>query len=174
MRMENFLPGDPIVFQGAAPRAEDGHFTILTGECESVRFAEGSVPLLSLTSSVALRDWEQCTRIVSKGDVMAKFPRHSGFGELASLTNTKRTSTIRAAAHLASPMCQLLVPADSTMTPRTLASSSSRRRTASAMGERQIFPRHTVVMRIKVLAKDDGALVIKEDAIFGEEVHRAG
>ena len=109
MRLESFLPGDPIVFQRAAPRAEDGHFTILTGECESVRFAEGSVPLLSLTSSVALRDWEQCTRIVGKGDVMAKFPRHSGFGELASLTNTKRTSTIRAAANLAEPTCQLLI-----------------------------------------------------------------
>jgi hypothetical protein len=28
-------------------------------------------------------------------------------------------------------------------------------------------------MRIAASAKDDGALVIKEDAIFGEEVHRA-
>ena len=107
LRLENILPGDPIVFQGSISRPEDGHFTIIAGECESVRFSEGSVPLLSLTACMASRDWEQCARILNKGDVMARFPCNSGFNELSSLTNTKQTSTIRAT--LKSSGCQLLV-----------------------------------------------------------------
>jgi hypothetical protein len=42
------------------------------------------------------------------------------------------------------------------------------------MGDRQMLPRHTVVMRMGASAKDDGALVIEEDSILGEEVHGAG
>ena len=109
LRLENILPGDPIVFQGSISRPEDGHFTIIAGECESVRFSEGSVPLLSLTACMASRDWEQCARILNKGDVMARFPCYSGFNELSSLTNTKQTSTIRATGGPKSTGCQLVV-----------------------------------------------------------------
>src|SRR5690606_13030744 len=51
-----------------------------------------------------------------------------------------------------SPTCQSLVPAESTsMSPARPAASTRARNTASAVGERQMLPRHTISTRIRSL-----------------------
>ena len=74
LRIERIAPGDCIVLQGSMPRAEDGHFTVLNGECEALHFSEGSVPLLNLQTSMALRNWDECRDLLARADILARFP----------------------------------------------------------------------------------------------------
>lgn len=96
MRLECYQQGDSIIYQGQNPKAEDGQFTILTGECEVVQVQEDSVTLQRLNYCLKKKDWNSCKNILSRANVLAviKFP--AGFGELSTLTDAKRVATIRA------------------------------------------------------------------------------
>lgn len=112
IRLEFFAPGDTVLFQGDIPRTEDGHFTIFRGECEVVQFPEESVPLLKLLYLAKKKKWDEARKLLNSGQVVAKIPRLSGFGELSTLTGVKRAATIRAARKLDHPTEILVLPKD--------------------------------------------------------------
>lgn len=97
LRLEFYEPGETILFQGDLPRPEDGHFTILNGSCEVVQFPEDSLPLLKLQTLARKRRWDEAKQLLLNGQILAKIKKSSGFGELATLTNTKRAASTRTA-----------------------------------------------------------------------------
>ncbi len=96
MRLECYQQGDAIIYQGQSPKAEDGQFTILSGECEVVQVQEDSVTLQRLNYSLKKKDWNSCKNILSRANVLATIKFPAGFGELSTLTDAKRVATIRA------------------------------------------------------------------------------
>lgn len=62
-RLERFKPGDGILFQGSMPRQEDGHFTILEGECEVLQFPEESMQLMQLKEMVLKKKWDKINEV---------------------------------------------------------------------------------------------------------------
>ena len=96
-RLERFEPGDTIVCEGDIPRPEDGHFTVLSGECEIVQFPQDSRLLLKLHALSKMKDKEGVKQLLLKAKVLHRLHKPSGFGELSTSTKVKRTSSVRAA-----------------------------------------------------------------------------
>lgn len=96
LRVEFFESGETVLFQGDLPRPEDGHFTILRGQCEVLQFEEDSVPLLKLLYLAKRKKWDEAKAHLKSAQVLAKIQKLSGFGELSTLTNVKRAASIRA------------------------------------------------------------------------------
>ena len=105
MRLECYQQGDAIIYQGQSPKAEDGQFTILSGECEVVQVQEDSVTLQRLNYSLKKKDWNSCKHILSRANVLATMKFPAGFGELSTLTDAKRVATIR----VKSPLVEVVV-----------------------------------------------------------------
>ena len=95
-RLESYMPGDTIIFQGTLPRAEDGHFTILVGECDVLQFAEESLPFIKLQEFAKHRKYDDAKRLLNSVPPVATLYHPAGFGELSTLTGVKRGATIRA------------------------------------------------------------------------------
>jgi hypothetical protein len=113
LRMEVFLPGDTVLFQGDLPRAVDGHFTIINGSCEILGFQQNSIPLIKLTHLVKQHNWEEAKKILNSARKLAKIEKFGGFGELATLTGVKRGASIRANRKSEIPTDILVLPKDS-------------------------------------------------------------
>eukprot|EP01038_Epipyxis_sp_PR26KG_P013456 gene13456-18048_t len=96
LRLEFYSDNETVLFQGDFPKSEDGHFTILKGECEVLQFEDDSVPLLSLLYNAKRKKWDEAKEILKSAKILAKIPKLSGFGELSTLTNVQRAATIRA------------------------------------------------------------------------------
>ena len=96
MRLESYMPGDAILFQGALPRPEDGHFTILEGECDVLQFPEESISYVKQQQMVKRSMYEALRKHLLDNTVLATLKANAGFGELSSLTGVKRAVTVRA------------------------------------------------------------------------------
>eukprot|EP01039_Chlorochromonas_danica_P009216 gene9216-10177_t len=96
LRLEFYHPGETVLFQGDIPRPEDGHFTILRGECEVLQFPDESVPLSKLQYLAKKRRWDDAKKLIRAAQLVATIPKYSGFGELSTLTGVKRAASIRA------------------------------------------------------------------------------
>lgn len=94
LRLEYYGPGEVVIYQGDYPRMEDGHFTILSGECEVLQFTGDSVRLTKLLACARKRRWEEAKELLEAAQVVAHIPTFSGFGELSTLTGVKRAATI--------------------------------------------------------------------------------
>ena len=99
LRIEQFEPGEMILFQNTLPRSEDGLFTILCGTCDVLQFPEGSMSLLNLGVYFKNRDWDNAKEIVDSARLINTMGSPTGFGELASLALIKRTASVRASLH---------------------------------------------------------------------------
>jgi len=95
-RIESFAAGESILFQGTLPRPEDGHFTLLSGECEVLQFPEESIPFIELQKLAKRNRFDTAKKLLADSAVLATVTAPSGFGELSSLTGVKRAATIRA------------------------------------------------------------------------------
>ncbi len=95
-RLETFNPGEPILFQGTLPKAEDGHFTILKGTCDVLMYPSESVAYLKMQDYVKCSKFESAKQLLSSCSVLAEMKAPAGFGELSTLTGVKRAATIRA------------------------------------------------------------------------------
>jgi CRP-like cAMP-binding protein len=95
LRLEFYEANETVLFQGDLPRSEDGHFTILNGECEIVQFENDSVPSLKLLYLAKHKKWDEAKKHLESAQVLVKLGKLSGFGELSSLTNAKRTASVR-------------------------------------------------------------------------------
>ena len=119
-RLERYAPGEPIIFQSALPRPEDGHFTVLRGSCDCVRLPPESVAFSRLQGAVKRRQWDAARDLLghrgnesgasstaaeakdvkgnnhSHGSVLAHLLPPAGFGELSAMTNVARAVTVRA------------------------------------------------------------------------------
>lgn len=96
LRLEFFAPGDTVLFQGDVPRPEDGHFTVIQGECDVLQFPDESVPLMKLQYLAKKKRWDDAQKLLRAAQVVAKIPKYSGFGELSTLTGVRRAASIRA------------------------------------------------------------------------------
>lgn len=96
LRLEQFAPGDGILFQNTFPRAEDGLFTVLSGECDVLQFAEGSLSLIEMGRAVKEKNWEGASTMLNDARLINTMRAPTGFGELASLALIKRTASVRA------------------------------------------------------------------------------
>jgi hypothetical protein len=96
-RLERFHPGDGVIFQGQFPRPEDGHFTVISGRFEALQFPDNSIRILNVHEAVKTRSWMKVNTILKEALVLSEIMYPSGFGELATLTNTQRTASIRCA-----------------------------------------------------------------------------
>jgi hypothetical protein len=96
MRLESFQPGDPVLYQGALPKEEDGHFTILAGSCDVVQFPVDSISFIKLQQYSKKCHFEGCRKVLMDCTVLATMDARAGFGELSTLTGVKRAVTIRA------------------------------------------------------------------------------
>jgi CRP-like cAMP-binding protein len=96
IRLECFHARDGIVYQGNLPRAEDGHFTILRGECEVVQFQQNSISLLRLQDLTKRKRWDEVRSLLDQAQSLAHIVAPAGFGELNTLTAVKRSATVKA------------------------------------------------------------------------------
>ena len=110
LRLEAINHGDGIVYQNTLPKAEDGHFTILEGTCETLQFEESSIAFDDLLVALKLKKWDLCRKLLSSAEVISTLQCDSGFGQLATLSGTKRTCSIRACKDSPSPCLLLVVP----------------------------------------------------------------
>jgi CRP-like cAMP-binding protein len=97
LRLEQFEPGEVIIFQGTLPKPEDGLFTIISGSCDVVQYPPESLALLNLGVNFRKRDWDACKNTVNDARLINTMRAPSGFGEMASLALIMRTATVRAA-----------------------------------------------------------------------------
>jgi hypothetical protein len=74
---------------------EDGHFTILTGNCDVLQFPEESVALLKVLYLAKRKKWDEAKKLLMSAQILAKIYKLSGFGELSTLTGVKRAASIR-------------------------------------------------------------------------------
>jgi hypothetical protein len=95
IRLEFYGPGESVIFQGDYPRAEDGHFTIIKGECDVLQFTSDSARLTKLLFFAKKRKWEEVRSLLQSAQVVAHIPQFSGFGELSTLTGVQRAATIQ-------------------------------------------------------------------------------
>lgn len=95
LRLEFYDHGETVLVQGDIPSPEDGHFTILNGECEVLQFPEDSMQLMRLVHLAKKKRWDDVKKLLKQARVLAKIPKHSGFGELSTLTGVKRAASIR-------------------------------------------------------------------------------
>lgn len=102
LRLEFYDPGDTVIFQCDIPRQEDGHFTVLRGECDVLQFPDESVPLMKLQYLAKKKRFDDARRLLSSAQLVARIPKYSGFGELSTLTGVRRAASIRT-----SPKCNL-------------------------------------------------------------------
>lgn len=105
LRLECYYGRDGIVFQGNLPKQEDGHFTILRGECEVVQFQQNSISLLKLQGLTKRKRWDEVRQLLDFAQTLAHMTAPAGFGELNTLTAVKRAATIKAGTE----GCELLV-----------------------------------------------------------------
>jgi hypothetical protein len=95
LRLEFYGPGEAILFQGDAPRIEDGHFTIIRGSCDVLQFTGDSVRLTKLLHYARKRKFDETKKLLQSAQVVAHIPELSGFGELSTLTGVHRAATIQ-------------------------------------------------------------------------------
>ena len=93
-------------------KQEDGHFTILEGSCEAIKFDDNSMILDDLLQSIKTKNWSCARKIVELVQNYAKIPLMSGFGESDTNYNNKRTLTIVAARNSNLPCVLLILPKD--------------------------------------------------------------
>jgi CRP-like cAMP-binding protein len=105
LRLECYHPRDGVVYQGNLPRGEDGHFTVLTGECDVVQFQQNSLSLLKLQDLTKRKKWDEVRMLLEQAQSLAIISTPAGFGELNTLTAVKRAATVKAGAD----GCELLV-----------------------------------------------------------------
>ena len=96
LRLESFQPGDPILYQGALPKDEDGHLTILSGSVDVVKFPVDSISFIKLQQYAKRCLYESARKLLLDCTVLATLETNAGFGELSTLTGVKRAVTIRA------------------------------------------------------------------------------
>ena len=101
-RLEQYHPGDVVLFQGQLPQPEDGHFTVVHGCCDVINLHEGSVSAIRLLECARRSRWEAARRLLNHSQPLATMHAPSGFGELSCMTGVKRHATIRAGMHGAS------------------------------------------------------------------------
>lgn len=112
IRLEFYDSCETVLFQGDLPRPEDGHFTVLRGECEVLQFPDESVPLLKLLHLAKRKKWDESKQHLFSALVLAKIGKYSGFGELSTLTGVKRAATIRTNRRPGSVTEILILPKD--------------------------------------------------------------
>ena len=95
LRLEFYAPGEAILYQGDAPRVEDGHFTVIRGSCEVLQFTGDSVRLTKLLHYAKKKNWDEAKKLLDTAQVVAHIPELSGFGELSTLTGVHRAATIQ-------------------------------------------------------------------------------
>lgn len=96
MRLEQFEPGEGILYQNTWPKSEDGLFTILSGACDVMLHPAASMSVLTLGTHVKNKDWEGAKAELCNARLINTMNAPSGFGELASLALIKRTASVRA------------------------------------------------------------------------------
>lgn len=109
-RLERIFVGDPIICQGSMPRMEDGHFTIISGELEVLQYPDNSMQILKLNELLHSKNWDGVHQILRQAQSLGKLGFPAGFGEIATLTNTKRTATIICSRRSRDPAEVLVVP----------------------------------------------------------------
>jgi len=95
-RLERYQPGETVLCQGDIPRSDDGHFTVLSGECELLQFPNDSRALQKLVSLSKGKDKEGVRNLLTKAKILQRLKPPSGFGELSTSMKIKRTSSVRA------------------------------------------------------------------------------
>lgn len=98
-RLECYSPNQTILFQGSLPRIEDGHFTVIQGEVEILGVEDGSVKLLQLQNFAKDQKWEAAKHLLSNVKSLATISFPGGFGELATLSHSPRTASVRAGGY---------------------------------------------------------------------------
>ena len=84
MRLELFKAGDVIVSQKSSRRPQDGHFSILEGQCEMFKFEKGSKQLSRLRKAMEAKAWDDASDVFRGMPSVATLLPGSGFGELMS------------------------------------------------------------------------------------------
>ena len=115
MRLETFDYNETILFQGTLPKPEDGHFTVLSGVVKVVAFPRESMKLLLLQELYKLHSYDDANLLNQSANNIAFLHAPTGFGELSTLANAKRTASIIAGGQ-EGDVCEILVvPADCLM-----------------------------------------------------------
>lgn len=96
LRLEQYKPGDGILFQNTLPHMLDGLFTIISGACDILLFPEKSPLNIELLRCCKEKDWHNAKEVLKNAILLNTLSSPSGFGELASLAMVKRTASVRA------------------------------------------------------------------------------
>lgn len=110
IRLEIVLPGDVVIVQDTLGRPEDGIFTILSGKFDIVQFQPESRALLLLLEYYHNHDWDAARELLLKSKPFTTLSDLSGFGEGATLTNSKRGASVLVSPSMEVPAELLVVP----------------------------------------------------------------
>ena len=82
LRLESFQAGDPILYQGALPKDEDGYLTILSGSVDVVKFPVDSISFIKLQQYAKRCLYESARKLLLDRTVLATLETNAGFGRV--------------------------------------------------------------------------------------------